>query len=1060
MKPERWQQVEHLYHAVLEKEESQRSEFLAAACGTDEALRREVESLLAREGEAESFMKEPALALAAKALARDEAQSPPPDESGLQLLGKTVSHYRVLEMLGGGGMGVVYKAEDIKLGRKVALKFLPEELRKDAKALERFEREARSASALNHANICTIYEFGEHEGQPLIAMELLEGETLRERIAGGPSPGPVPRDRPLPAGEGKLFQDSVSPLPEGEGLGVRGKPAEGCSLPIDELVEVAIQIADGLEAAHHEGITHRDLKPANIFLTTRGRATQVKILDFGLAKMRASGVGVQSSGKNAPPPDPRSLTPDSLTVSAADPNLTKSGMAIGTVAYMSPEQARGEKLDARTDVFSFGVVLYEMATGRQPFTGGSGAETLTAILRDRPVPPLQLNPQLPSKLEGIISKALEKDRDLRYQDASEMHTDLEHLKHDTSFGRTPVGAKSLEVLPSPAGRGWPGRHGDPGDARRWPLALAGLLTLIAASGLVWFLTHRPPPHKPSVELTQRRLTFNSSENAVQSGAISPDGKYLAYSDGSGIHVKLLSTSEERLIQRPAGVPANAYWYVASWFPDGTQLLANARETGGHKSMWTVSLVGQSPRELREGASGFEVSPDGTYIAFCPRGTSDDFREIWVMGSQGDNPQKVLALGENELLWFVHWAPNGQRVAFIRFRRTSEGQRASMETSDLKGANRTVAVSEPELQDLCWLPDGRIVYSRRESVDSSDANLWQIGIDTHTGAPTGKPKRITQWAGSNLWNLSASADGKRLALRKVTWQGQIYLGELAAGGTRTNSPRRLTNDEASDYATAWTADSKAVLFMSDRNGPQGLFKQGISEDTAEPVVAGPQAASVPRLSADGALIIYQETLKTPAEAFPPIRLMRIPVAGGVPQFVLETRNYVDHQCARAPASLCVIAESSQDDKQLTLTAFDPLKGRGKVLRTIEADRVFTGAQVSPDGSTVAISREGEAEIHIRLLALSAGSDREITVKGWPYVGGVDWSADGKGFYCGSVSSQAATLLYVDLGGNASVLWQYKGVGLDSTISGVASPDGNHLAITGELTNRNVWMVEGF
>src|SRR5208337_3249582 len=263
----------------------------------------------------------------------------------------------------------------------------------------------------------------------------------------------------------------------------------------------------------------------------------------------------------------------------------------------------------------------------------------------------------------------------------------------------------------------------------------------------------------------------------------------------------------------------AYWDVVSWFPDGTRLLADASEQGGQKSMWTVSMLGQSPRELRESASGFEVSPDGTRIAFCPSGSSGSAREIWVMGSQGDNPQKVLGLAENERLYAVHWSPDGQRLAYIRVQQTPDGSQASIETCDLEGMNRTVVKPDPEflLDHFCWLPDGRIVYSQQQSVGSSDDNLWEAGIDTHTGAPTGKPKRITQWAGSYLQGLSASADGKRLVLQKVTYQEQVYVGELGAGGTRMNPPRRLTNDEAFDQPTAWTPDSKAVLFISNRNG---------------------------------------------------------------------------------------------------------------------------------------------------------------------------------------------------------------------------------------------------
>jgi serine/threonine protein kinase len=280
---------------------------------------------------------------------------------------------------------------------------------------------------------------------------------------------------------------------------------------------------------------------------------------------------------------------------------------MGTVAYMSPEQARGELLDARTDLFSFGAVPYEMATGKQAFSGPSSAAIFHAILGQAPASPVSLNPQLPPELERIVNKALEKDRELRYQHAADILTDLKRLKRDTDSARAGVAPGSRPAPAALKGRA----------TQRWPLALVGLLALIAASGLVWFLTHRAPPPKPPAELSQKRLTFNSSENAIESGAISPDGQYLAYSDRAGIHVKLLSSGEERLIPRPAGVPAGASWIVGSWFPDGTQLLANAYEPGGHQSMWAVSVLGQSPRELRDGARAWEVSPDGSRTAFTP-----------------------------------------------------------------------------------------------------------------------------------------------------------------------------------------------------------------------------------------------------------------------------------------------------------------------------------------------------------------------------------------------------------------------------------------------------------
>lgn len=580
---------------------------------------------------------------------------------------------------------------------------------------------------------------------------------------------------------------------------------------------------------------------------------------------------------------------------------------------------------------------------------------------------------------------------------------------------------------------------------------------IALAAAAWFVL--PRPDKRVRELKQTRLTFNSISNSVDTAAISPDGQYLAYSDPAGIHARLISTGEERLIPNPAEVPSGVRWDIDSWFPDGTRLLVDL-EVPGSRSMWAVSVLGRSARKLRENAFGWTVSPDGMHIAFSPSDPSENYRdifanyrEIWVMGSEGEDPRKVLGVGESESLRAVRWSPDGRRLAYTK----AQQFRVLVKTCDLKGLNQSTVIeaeSSRGINDITWLSDERIIYSQIESPDSNDANLWQIGVDTRSGTPAGKPKRITQWTGSGIFALSVSSNGNRLAFLKVLIQQQTYLGELSDGGTRVSSPRRLIGDETSNSPTAWTADSKAIIFLSDRVNAWGIFKQAINQETADLVTSGSQFAYLPRLSADGAWVLYAQGNGPNS----PLHLMRVPVTGGPPQPVLETVPDEDPHCSQPPAKLCVIFEASQDNKRKLLSAFDPLKGRGKLLRTIDNASYAEG--LSPDGSMFAVAKREEAEIHIRLLSLVNAPDREITVKGWPSIWGLDWSADGKGFYCGTSSPQRGTLLYVDLKGNARVLWQSSELGRDAYLGGIPSPNGRHLAIWGPAWSSNVWMMEGF
>jgi eukaryotic-like serine/threonine-protein kinase len=929
------------------------------------------------------------------------AVGPPskPEPPAVNLSGKRVSHYRVLEIMGGGGMGVVYKAEDLKLGRRVAVKFLPEELSKDAKALERFEREARAASALDHPNICTIHEFGEHDGQPFLVMPLLEGQTLRERIAAG------------------------------------------AALQTDTLLDIAIQIAYGLDAAHQKGIIHRDIKPANIFITNRGEA---KLLDFGLAKLTPAGE------------NPVVLQPletlrhaEMPTMSAGSLSLTRTGMALGTAAYMSPEQVRGEKLDARTDLFSFGLVLYEMATRQQAFSGETAAVLHDAILNRTPTPAQKLNPEIPSKLEEIISKALEKDRERRYQSASEMGTDLQRLPRSMDSG---------------------------GRSTRRLLAIAALFALLVMSvGIFWFMKRQTSSRPGLPELKQRQLTANSSENAVLSGAISPDGKYLAYADMQGIHIKEIETGETRNVPQAEelkGLQVN-WGIVPTWVRDGSRFIANANIPGQKISVWMVPVTGGPPRKLRDDANAASVSRDGSWVEFMTNLASFGYREVWMMRPDGEQARKLYEADGKSGFDGAEWSPDGQRLSLGFARQVADKVEWNIVSRDILGGPAVVAIPSG-VGDHTWSPDGRIIYSLSEPGSAGDGcNYWGIRTDARTGKPVEAPRRLTSWAGSCMDSTSATADGTRLAFRKWSWQGSVYVADLSANGTRMSTPSRLTLNEGRSYPAAWTADSKAVVFGSYRDGQWKIFKQSLGEDTAEPIVAGAEvmAGAGTGVSPDGAWVLYSapSTGNGSSSASGPNQLMRVPITGGPPEVMLTARIYDRPVCAKSPASLCAIAEQTPDRKQLIFTSFDPAKGRVRELTRFDTDPT-PGAyyvwDLSPDGTRIAILHYSERPVYI--LPLDGHPPQEIVVKGWSSLQSVNWAADGKGLFASSATRGGSVLLHLDLRGNAHILWEQKGsiAGWYAPMGGpsapwvVPSPDGRHVAIYSWSLSANMWMMENF
>ena len=619
----------------------------------------------------------------------------------------------------------------------------------------------------------------------------------------------------------------------------------------------------------------------------------------------------------------------------------------------------------------------------------------------------------------------------------------------------------------------PGGVREPPLRSRWDLRLAALLAMgLVGLSVAWFATHRLPPRP---EPKPRRLTANPAGNPATHAHISPDGKYLAYADQRGIQLQLIDTGETRTISQPQGAGHGVTdWWPVGWFPHWTKLLAQATSLGAeHSSFWVISVLGGAPRRIHEGGFAWSVSPDGLLIAFS---SSRFHSDIWLMGPNGEEPRKIVTANEGESINGVVWSPDSRRIIYERFRVEPAGPRRDIETRDLKGGQPSVVLSNPKLATafgggFWWLPDGRMLLAdylwnipdslgeRAPSLCLGDTNLWEIKVDARSGKPAGKPRRITHWTDFSLESPNASADGKRLVFGRVSAQRDVYVGELEKGGTHLKAPpRRLTLDERNDWPTAWTPDSKAVLFHSDRSGNRDIYRQALDQESAEPLVATPQEDLLPRLSADGTWIIYQSFAKQEdIGTSVPSQLRRVPVSGGPSQLVLTLHGWADYRCARAPATLCLLGEQTEDQKQLVFTAFDPVKGRGR-----EVARIATNPgsaynwDLSPDGSQIAEAIPGENRI--RLLPVRGGQPRDIVINGWSdFNAGPDWAPDGKGFYVSSWSPKGATLLHVDLKGNVNALWEQKG---SWQTWGVPSPDGHHLAILGFTVDSNVWMTENF
>jgi eukaryotic-like serine/threonine-protein kinase len=1001
--PERWAQIEGLFHRAAECDANRRTALLDEACNTDPELRREVEALLSCEASARSHMQ---------AAVRSEL-----DGFGFSLTGEVVSHYRILDGLGGGGMGLVYRAEDIRLGRQVALKFLPEESAKDPAALARFEREARAASALEHPNICPIYEFGEHEGKPFLVMQLLEGQTLKELLG---------KNRDLD----KAKADS------------RATSTGGAPLPLDQTLNLAIQIADGLEVAHRKGIIHRDIKPANIFVTSQG---QVKILDFGLAKL------VRDARDENNGPD--NYIGNALALS--EHSLSRTGVAIGTAAYMSPEQARGEKLDARTDLFSLGVVLYEICTGQRPFQGDTGPVMHEAILKQTPAPITRFNPAVPAKLEAIICKALKKDCVVRYQTAAELSADLQALR------RRVESRKSI---------------------RLWIPAAVAILTLMITFGIFW-AKRQVPSAQLLPQIKFRQLTVNSSENPVTSGALSPNGRYVAFVDTQGIHVKDIETGMTQAVAQPRETNRDKVkWEVIAtgWFPDNMSFLVNAHPAAEiHEAwssqttdIWVFSQKGYAPRKLREHAVALSVSPDGALLSFKTKAGRFGEHEIWLMRPDSEQVQKVIDTDENSAIDRFYWSPDGQRGLYVRTTATG----ASFLIRDINGGLPTTVLTPYETKeirgDVSWLPDGRLIYQIADAASGSTSlqdtcNFWTLRLDVHTAKLIETPKRLTNWTGFCVSNANASADGKRLAfLRSSGAHGTAYVADLIKGETRVQNPRHFTLEEVDEFIGDWTADSSTAIVGVSRGDSYGLYKQSLNSDTPEPLIANVPGGLLSEaiLSPDGkwVLALIWPVAADGSTANPTFTqtMVRIPISGGSPQPIFQVVRAGPYSCARAPSTLCVLPEQTADHKQLVVTAFDPIKGRGGELirfdlgREINLDVENLLCVLSPDGTRLALARSEDGPIEI--WSLRSRSKLTVLAKPLGKIWNIGWAADGNALLIPTHVQDGTELLHVDLRGRTTRLWK----SLGPRCFAVPSPNGRHLAIYDWQRSANMWTMEDF